>query len=325
MKTPDLWRHAGVVSTLLLPLAAAFLLGGWLRRRFATPYHAPVPVFCVGNLTAGGAGKTPVAISIASRLMSQGISVHFLSRGYGGRLTGPLRVNAAGHAAADVGDEPLLLARHAPTWIARDRAAGAKAAAEAGAELIVMDDGLQNPHLVKDLSLVVVDGAYGFGNSRIIPAGPLREPIATGLSRADAVVLMGPDEAHAVQQLGTQIPVLHASIEAAPDETLAGQAVVAFAGIGRPEKFFATLETLGCRLAARHAFADHHPYSAAELDGLLSEAAAAGAIPITTEKDWMRLSTAYRDKVRALPVSVDWRDPAALKALLDRILPKIKG
>ena len=321
MKAPDHWRQAGLVSTLLLPLSAVFRLGSWLRQRTATPYRAPVPVVCIGNLTAGGTGKTPVALSIAARLIHRGLSVHFLSRGYGGRLTGPLRVNAAGHTAADVGDEPLLLSRQAPTWIARDRAAGAKAAAEAGADLIVMDDGLQNPHLFKDLSLIVVDGAYGFGNGRIMPAGPLREPVADGVGRADAVVLMGPDETAAMQQLDANIPLLHAALKAQPDAALDGQAVVAFAGIGRPEKFFATLETLGCRIVERHAFADHHVYDAAEIDGLLSQAAAAKALPITTEKDWMRLSATHREKVRALPVSVEWRDSAALDALLERIDP----
>jgi tetraacyldisaccharide 4'-kinase len=319
MKAPGFWRTDGALPALLSPLSLGMITGAWLRRRTATPYRAPVPVICVGNLVAGGAGKTPVAIAIGRNLGAHGKAVHFLSRGYGGREGGPLRVDPVKHAAADVGDEPLLLARTAPSWIARDRAAGAAAAVAAGAEAIVLDDGFQNPTVAKDLSLVVVDGGYGFGNGRVIPAGPLREPRAAGLARADAVVLMEPDEAGAASLLPPGMPVLRATLAPADADTLRGRTVFAFAGIARPEKFFATLESIGCRISARRAFPDHHPFSDAEIATLLADAARAGAVPVTTEKDAVRLPPAMRDKVATLPVELRWADDAAVETLLARV------
>ncbi|MGH7114508.1 MAG: tetraacyldisaccharide 4'-kinase, partial [Stellaceae bacterium] len=186
---PAFWgKEPGLVADLLLPASAAWDAAGRLRRALAHPYHAPVPVICVGNLTAGGAGKTPVVIALAAWLASRGRAAHVMTRGYGGRLAGPLRVDPSRHNAAVVGDEALLHASRAPCWIARDRAAGIAAAATAGAEAILLDDGFQNPLVAKTLALIVVDAAYGFGNRRVIPAGPLRENLRRGLARADGVV-----------------------------------------------------------------------------------------------------------------------------------------
>jgi len=319
MKAPGFWRADGALPALLSPLSLGMIAGAWLRRRMTTPYRAPVPVICVGNLVAGGAGKTPVAIALGQRLAARGKAVHFLSRGYGGREAGPLRVDPGKHAAADVGDEPLLLARVAPSWIARDRAAGATAAVAAGAEAIVLDDGFQNPTVAKDLSLLVVDGNYGFGNGHVIPAGPLREPRAAGLARADAVVLMEPDGAGVASLLPPGMPVLRATLAPTDADTLRGRTVFAFAGIARPEKFFATLESIGCRMAARRAFPDHHPFSDAEIATLLADAARAGAVPVTTEKDAIRLPRALRDRVATLPVALRWADEAAVETLLARV------
>jgi tetraacyldisaccharide 4'-kinase len=212
MRAPEFWRRDGALAHALAPLSWAWAAGARGRQAGARPEHAAAPVLCVGNLTVGGAGKTPTVLALLRRLRERGRKPHALSRGYGGRLKGPLRV-AAGHTAAQVGDEALLLAEAAPTWIARDRAAGARAAVAAGADVIVMDDGFQNPSLAKDLSLVVVDAAYGFGNGRLLPAGPLREPIARGLARADAVVLVLPSLDERLAPLPPMgLPVLRARL-----------------------------------------------------------------------------------------------------------------
>ncbi len=212
VRAPEFWAQPGLVPSLLAPLATLYAAGAAARAMFASPFRAPVPVLCIGNLVAGGAGKTPIVLSLAELLRRQGRHPHIVSRGYGGRLAGPIAVDPAGHRAADVGDEPLLLARAAPCWVARDRVAGAKAAVAAGADLVLLDDGFQNPSLAKDLSLVVVDGAYGFGNRQVMPAGPLREPIEVGLARAGAVVIIGADESHAEAALARRLPVLHAAL-----------------------------------------------------------------------------------------------------------------
>jgi tetraacyldisaccharide 4'-kinase len=303
---------------LLQPVAWLYGKAAFARRRWTTPWRAPVPVLCVGNFVVGGAGKTPVALSLARRLRECGRRLHILSRGYGGQLAGPVLVDRARHSADDVGDEPLLLAEVASCWVARDRVAGAKAAIAAGAELLLLDDGFQNPTLAKDLSLVVVDGGYGVGNGRVLPAGPLRERLAAGLARASAIVLMG-DDMTGVAAIIAGKPLLRARLVPENPGEVAGRTVVAFAGIGRPEKFFATLEDAGARLVGTHPFPDHHHYREDELAGPLGEAARAGAMLVTTTKDWVRLPPALRTQIRALSVSVVWDDLAALDALLDRV------
>jgi len=294
-----------------------------LRLQTATPWRAPVRVLCVGNLVAGGAGKTPVAISLGARLVNRGTKVHFLGRGYGGSAAGPLRVDIAKHDAATVGDEALLLARVAPTWIARDRVAGVRAAANA-ADVVVMDDGFQDPAVAKDLSLVVVDGGYGFGNRRVIPAGPLREPVESGLARAQALVVVGADVAGIAADAAVRaggIPVLAAVVQGGAETArLKGQPVVAFAGIGRPEKFFATLEGLGCRVVAAHGFADHHRFTTDEIARLKVEARERNARLVTTDKDAVRLPAASRDGIEVATIALDWADPAAVDTLLRSVL-----
>ncbi len=319
MKAPAFWQTDSLPATLLTPISWAYAAGAALHRAVRTAYKAPIPVLCVGNLVVGGAGKTPVALSVAARLIAQGKAVHFLSRGYGGREAGPLLVDPEHHDAATVGDEPLLLARTAPCWISRDRAAGVRAAAAAGAEFVVMDDGFQNPSIQKDISLVVIDGETGFGNGRLIPAGPLRESVRSGLGRADAVVLLGSDSAGVTAMIPRETPVLRATITPTPPpDLLNGDMVYAFAGIGRPEKFFATLESLNCRVTGRQAFPDHHPYTKREIDDLLDRAQQAAAIPVTTEKDHLRLPETAKASVQTLPITVSWQDAEALDRLLDR-------
>ena len=320
MKAPGFWQTDSIPATLLTPVSWAYAAGAALHRAVRTAQQTPIPVLCVGNLVVGGAGKTPVALSIASRLIAQGKVVHFLTRGYGGREAGPLRVDPANHDATAVGDEPLLLARTAPCWVARDRAAGVRAAAADGAEMIVMDDGFQNPGIHKKVSLVVIDGETGFGNGRLIPAGPLRESVRSGLRRADAVVLLGSDRAGVTAMIPRETPVLRAAIVPIPPPDLLNDSMVyAFAGIGRPGKFFATLEALKFRVAGREAFPDHHAYTKREIDALLDRAKEAAAIPVTTEKDQMRLPETAKALVKTLPITVSWQDAGALDRLLERL------
>lgn len=317
---PSFWERDGLLPTLLVPLGWAYGAVGARRRAAIRPWRAPVPVFCVGNLVAGGAGKTPVALDLARRLIARGATPHLLTRGYGGKLPGPVQVDPARHGFRDVGDEALLLAEAAPTWVARDRAAGAQAAVAAAAGALILDDGFQNPSLVQDFRLLVVDGAYGFGNGRVIPAGPLREPIAAGLARADAIVLMGEGRGNVATSLSQKL-ILRATLQPSPAApNVAGLRLLAFAGIGQPEKFFALLESLGAHLVARRGFADHHRFSEAELRRLLREAESVSATAITTEKDAVRVPPTLRDRIRTLPVEVRWEAPAALDALLDRAL-----
>ena len=237
MRAPEFWADDGAAARLLDPIGRFYGALGDFRRRLVTPTRVSVSVICVGNFTVGGAGKTPTTIAIARHLQSLGERPHFLTRGYGGKERGPLQVDPDVHGADEVGDEPLLLARVAPTWVSADRVAGAKTAAIAsGASHIVMDDGLQNPYLAKDLRLLVIDGATGFGNRRVLPAGPLREPLEQAFSRIDAAVVIGEDQAGVEALLPAALPRLSADL--VPDgelDHLRDRPVLAFAGIGRPE------------------------------------------------------------------------------------------
>ncbi len=322
MRAPEFWRQTdSALARLLAPAGIAWAAAARFRRAIVRPYRAAVPVVCIGNLVAGGAGKTPVAIAAAQWYAAKGLAVHLLSRGYGGRLTGPHRVDPAVDRAADVGDEPLLLAARAPAWIARDRAAGARAAVAAGAQLVVMDDGFQNPSLAKTLSLLVVDGAQGFGNGRVMPAGPLRERIEDGLGRADAAVLIGRDTTGVAAMLGGRLPVLGARLVPGPDaERYRGERVAAFAGIGRPEKFYATLRELGALVVATRDFPDHHRYAPEEVMGMVEHAAKRDAVLITTAKDAVRLPPGALNMVHVLPVELSWEDPEAAGRILSRAL-----
>jgi len=312
MRAPDFWNRGGGAASLLAPLGALYGLSVLWKAHHAKPYRTRARVICVGNLTAGGSGKTPVALAIGALLRAKGKKVFFLTRGYGGSEIGPAEVKP-GDSAGRVGDEALLLSQIAPTIVAGDRARGAALAQSRGADVIVMDDGHQNFALAKDLSLVVVDGETGFGNRRMIPAGPLRESVRQGLKRADAVIVMGygnPDLE------GYQGPVLNARL--APEgDFLRGKRIFAFAGIGRPEKFVATLKTTGALVMGTQFFDDHHPFGPAELASL--RARADGAQLVTTEKDFVRLAGRDRAGIAALKVRTQFDDPAALEVLLDRI------
>lgn len=293
MRAPGFWwEKPGAAAALLSPFAA--LYGSIAARRLAQPgERVGIPVICVGNPTVGGSGKTPAAIAIARMLIATGERPMFLTRGYGGRLAGPVTVEP-GHTAVQVGDEPLLLARVAPTIVAENRVAGARLAREKDASVVVMDDGFQNPALAKDLSILVIDGRRGIGNAKVIPAGPLRAPLERQLDRAQAILIVGDVTGAAPLVIAARargLPLFHAHLE--PDQAsvaaLAGAKVLAFAGIGDPEKFFATVAAAGIDAPIRRAFADHRRYTRRDADSLVTEAAKHGLQLLTTEKDLARM------------------------------------
>ncbi len=318
MRPPLFWnRPRGLTSRLLAPLEWIWVISTRRRLKNGPWERLSVPVICVGNINVGGTGKTPTVIALLEILGELGINAHVVSRGYGGTELGPLLVDERKHSAHEVGDEPILISAFGPCWVAKDRTAGAKAAIKADAQIILLDDGFQNPSLHKDLSIVVVDAEIGFGNSRVMPAGPLREPLADGLARADVVISIG--TAAAQKRLPAQIPNPVWLGELRALETgmdWSGTRFIAFAGIGRPGKFFATLEALGANVEATHAFPDHAPYTDAILQRLKAEAKAKSAQLVTTEKDMTRLPAAFRRDVLALPVRLVFNDPETVRSAL---------
>ncbi|MBT8459048.1 MAG: tetraacyldisaccharide 4'-kinase [Boseongicola sp.] len=326
MRAPAFWSNSpdapGWQSRLLSPLGFVYA-AGTARRIARTPeMKRAIPVICVGNINAGGTGKTPTVIALIEQLHAY--RVHVVTRGYGGTEQGPIQVNERKHKASEVGDEPLLIAAFAPTWVAKDRATGITAAEQAGAQVILMDDGLQNPSVAKTLSIVVVDAALGFGNGRVIPAGPLREPVKQGLKRADILLSIGDEKAQAMFTLNwgnkINIPHISASLQVLPmGINWEGQRVMAFAGIGYPEKFFSTLRGLGAEVLRAEALTDHQPLTDALMKRLEMEAHALSAQLVTTEKDAVRLPSSFRKKVLTLPVRLQFDDETALNDALSRL------
>jgi tetraacyldisaccharide 4'-kinase len=324
MREPGFWHGPSSLNThLLKPLAALYgaVAAKRLRRK---GLNAGIPVLCVGNYHVGGAGKTPTVLALAKLLCELGETPIVLSRGYGGELRGPVRVDLARHTASDVGDEPLMLAGHLPVVVSRRRADGVPLARSQGATVIVMDDGFQNPAVVKDASLIVIDSERGIGNGQVFPAGPLRAPLRPQLARTDALIVVGNGSAAApvAAEIAAQgKPVLRAHLK--PDEAqvaqLRGKRVLAFAGIGDPTRFFNTLRASGIDVAGQRAFADHHPYSQSQIESLVAEAGRDGLTLVTTEKDLARL----RDQAQQIvpfPVTLEFDEPALLrKFVADRL------
>lgn len=306
---------------LLAPISR--LLAAATERRVAQPgWRAPVPVICCGNASMGGTGKTTVALDIGRRLAARGVALHFLLRGYGGKVKENRRV-VPGDTAALVGDEALLLNDVAPTWIGGDRAISARAAVAQGAKILVMDDGLQNPSLERDVSLLVVDGAVGFGNGLVVPAGPLREPVAAAAARCHAAVIIGDDKHFVIDQIPQDLPILRARLRPGAEMlALRGRPVFAFAGIASPDKFFTSLEEAGALVHGKVAFADHHPFKDSEIIQLMDQAEKLGAVAVTTPKDAVRLSRALRQRVLSAGVDLEWQRPAHIEELLTELLAK---
>lgn len=332
MRAPEFWwrPRPGLLARLLQPL-------GWihgavtLARMRRSGVDAGLPVICVGNFIAGGAGKTPTTIALVALLQARGETPFVLTRGYGGTLAGPIEVDTALHGAEATGDEALLLARRARTIVARERPMGARLAKAQGASVVVMDDGLQNPSLAKTLRIAVVDGGSGVGNGLCLPAGPLRAPLAGQLAQTDALVVIGAGEpGEAVSRMARDhgLPVLKASLEPAAGiaKRLAGTKVIAVSGIGRPAKFVATLEAAGATIIAQRAFGDHHAYGAGDVAALIIEAKQRGALIATTEKDMTKLDplwpAAERDRLLVVPVALRFDQPGQITALMDQALPK---
>jgi len=330
MRDPGFWwRGRSRAAELLSPFA--YVYGLVATARLARPgASVGIKILCVGNLTVGGAGKTPLALALASWLREAGEAPFFLTRGYGGRLRGPIRVDPQRHTADEVGDEPLLLARVAPTIVARDRLAGARTAREGGASVVVMDDGFQNPSLHKDFSVLTIDATRGIGNGRVFPAGPLRAPVAPQLERADALVVIGTGTgaaAPAREAARRNVPLFTGSLEPDPERLamLRGKPLLAFAGIGNPDKFFATLAGAGLDLRIRRAFDDHARYGTRAVRDLLAVAEAQRLVLVTTEKDMMRLagepaSAALARQAQVLPVRLMLSETAEFRRLtFDRL------
>jgi len=320
MRPPEFWQHldgraaAPVTRSLLTPMS--WLYDRLAQRRSAkiVPTKVSVPVICIGNITVGGTGKTPLALLVAKTLLGQGVQPAFLSRGYGGQQRSSVQVDLKLHGFADVGDEPLLLAKTAPTFVGRDRVASAKLAIAGGAQVLILDDGFQNPSLAKDLSVLVIDAGAGHGNGRIFPAGPLREPVARALNRADAVVLVGAGPQPNLA--GFTGPMLRANIMAR--KPVPTGKLLAFAGIGRPQKFFDHIREAGADLEQEIAFADHHAYRAKDVANLFAWTTRSGIRLITTEKDILRWPEETRDQVLVWAIDMVFEHPGDLVQVLQK-------
>ncbi len=323
MRAPEFWQTGGPVVRVLAPLGKLYATATAWRLKYSTPVQVAVPVISIGNLTVGGTGKTPVVRDLVQRCKDLGHRPAVVLRGYGGRLAGPVRVDADAHTVLDVGDEALLHARDGTTWVARKRSDGALQAVAEGATVILLDDAHQHASLHKDCALVVVDGATGFGNHHTIPAGPLREDVRAGLARADSIILMGPDKTDLIDRLPPQLEVIRGHLDPTADAVhLRGRKVVAFAGLGQPDKFFNALVSVGAKVIAAHPFDDHHLYQPADIQPILDEAFELDALPVTTEKDAMRLSPDQRQQVNVLSVAVRWENSPAIESLLKDVLTR---
>lgn len=318
MKTPNFWyQPPGIFSTLLQPFAFIYGQGAKIAAYFKKPQHFPIPILSVGNIVCGGAGKTPTAIALSQLLQEKGINVHFVTRGYGGQKTGPLQVDCASHQPSDVGDEPLLLAQHAPTWVAKNRPLGVQKAIENGAQLIILDDGHQTSSLYKNVSFVVVDSLQGFGNQCVLPAGPLRENLDAGLNRTDALISIGQREINGSKPF-FKAQIIPQSID------WPSQRVIAFCGLGFPEKFYATLKSLGVDIMLMKSFPDHYTYTEEDLLILHDLAKEYQAILATTRKDLVKIPPSWQGYLHVLDINIHFEDSDGIYRFIMEKIPSLK-
>lgn len=312
MKTPKYWQSDSLISKILTPIGWLY---GWLtqlRLKLKQAPHVEIPVICIGNITVGGTGKTPVSVSIAKMLETDMYHPFFLTRGYGGKLQ-HIIVNTRKHSAAEVGDEPLLLAQQAPVIVDADRYKGVQLAIQEGADIAIMDDGFQNPSLHKDLSFLVFDGSYGTGNGKIIPAGPLRETLDNGIKRADALIILGKDKHGLAERC--KLPVFFGHTEAI-QTSVSNNKVLAFAGIGHPQKFYHTLKQQGFDVVKTIDFPDHHFYTKNELEKILQQAEGLQADVYTTSKDFVKIPPSLQKYINVLEIAVVWDTPDELLSFI---------
>jgi tetraacyldisaccharide 4'-kinase len=313
LKAPKFWSKKGILSKILVPFSWIYIYISQRRHNRENAAKLSVPVICVGNLVMGGAGKTPMVIALVQILQGMGYKPHIISRGYGAIVHGVKRVDPQKHNYLNVGDEPLLLAKFAPTWVSTNRVKAARAAIENDADVIVMDDGFQNNSIVKDISLIVVDAIQGFGNQYVFPAGPLREPFLNGLNKADATIVIGDGE---LSYLKSSKKIFHAKfVEKEPLKKQA-ESVIAFAGLGYPKKFKQSLQKAGFNILEFHAYPDHHPYTITEIEKLIKRAQALKSTLITTSKDAVRLPQRYKNKVAVFKVNLEILEKEELQQFL---------
>jgi len=318
MKAPGFWRKNGFLQEILLPFSVFYFFYLRIKSFFIKPEKLSVPIICVGNAVVGGAGKTPVAIAIAKLLRKK--KVAFVSRGYKGKLKGPVKVDLNTHTVKEVGDEPFLLAKTAPCWVAKNRLEGAIAAIDDGAKILIFDDGLQNLSIIKDISILVIDSSYRFGNAMLFPAGPLRDRLDKTFSLSDCCVLLGEEtDASFSDQLKSKLPVINAKFISSAKWAPEGKEFVAFAGIGQPEKFFLTLRQYGTNIVETVSFSDHYFFSKKDMRSLTEKAQKHGARLVTTEKDAVRLPQDFKENISVFPVEIAWQDEDKIKDLLSKI------
>ena len=316
IKTPHFWTELSWQSVILFPVSYIWRFGHYAQQKILNTKETEIPVICVGNLTVGGSGKTPVVITLCRFLSGIGKSTSILTRGFGGKEKGPIFVSTNLHQSLDVGDEPLMMAHSLDVCVSRNRPLGANHILDKKKyDCIVMDDGLQNPTLKKDLNIAVFDGKFGIGNGFLLPAGPMRQKLEVGIQNIDLVIFNGKDETGLGQKIPPHIPIFTGELQ--PDEEIVekmkNRRVYGFAGIGNPSRFFKTLNNIGADLVGEAHFADHHPYTDADLTQLYEEAMQSGAELVTTQKDWMRLPTDWRDRVLTVPVRIHFSADDTIK------------
>ena len=320
MRTPNHWQNNNVLSRLLMPFGWIYFQLSLWRHKIARSVDIGVPVICVGNIVAGGAGKTPTVMYLG-KLLSKRLKVAFLTRGYGGAFSGPIKVSPHKHTFQDVGDEALLLSKIAPTWVSKNRLDGGLAAKLDGAQIILMDDGFQNPTIGKTFSILVFDGPYGVGNNQLIPSGPLRETLGHGMSRADAVVIIGEDLHDLQSKIPENIPLFSVTTSPIISKKLrVAKSVIGFAGIGRPRKFLETLKTLNVEIQDFVPFPDHHKFRNSEIEDLIRRASETGAQLVTTTKDFVRLPPNTKNSIIAMDIELNWANQNQIKVLLEQVL-----